>query len=420
MHDGAGTGSEPGPGTGRFLVRLGVAFGLAAMLLGLTVTGASAHGGHQLDWNLETCDAVIAMIPVDHEAIQPHLPDGFTADIPDRVRTQLPPDPTLDAVLGMEAFTCRSGSDLHGQVAPMSYASYWTFADPPGDLDQGPYDLTFVKWDTLIPDRDRRHLLRDHGLPARDGNVTFDLFEPDTRSLSAGPGVVGSEVNPHLEDVPQGAAFDVELEFADGESYRFTGTTGDDTAFRGDFIEYAPTDRALATWTTSYRARTARVGTGTVQLDPHGTPARILSTSTTRAYYLTATGLDLTGGTITLPDGPDTGVQPAHQHERSRDATLADETERHLEGCRDASDHHGWKLLLEVGRECVRDSDDMVRSVIDQIARHVDDCRETTDAMWWEIGRDLRRRCVHRPVTTVRRWTGLDVYGPGPDGGLLP
>lgn len=382
---------------------------------------ADAHDRHRIDWSLDRCDAVIAMIPTDAARLQPHLPDGFTADVPADVRAQLPPDPTLDAVLGMEASTCRSGAGLHGQVAPMSYASYWTFADPPDDLDQGRHDLTFVKWDTLVPDRDRRQLLSDHGLPVRDGTVTFGLFEPDTRSVSAGPGVVGSEVNPHLDEVPQGVTFDVQLQFDDGESYRFTGTTADDTAFRGDFIEYVLTDGGLATWTANYRARAARVGTGTVQLDPDGAPAQMLATTSTRAYYLTATGLYLTDGTITMPDEPDTGERQSHRsHDQARDATLADQARRHLEECQDATEQVWWKVLLEVGRECVREPVDTVGSVADQSARHADDCREATDAFWWEIGRELRRQCVERPAAIIQRWTGLDAYGTVPRGGLLP
>lgn len=413
MDDGAGTRS----GRRRWLVRAASVFGLAALLSALAVTGASAHGSHRLDWSLETCDAVIAMIPADRATIQPHLPDGFTAEVPARVRAELPPDPRLDAVLGMQALDCRRGSGLHGTVAPMSYASHWTFAEPPERLRPSGSELTSVKWDTLVPDADRRGVLRDHGLPARDGAVSFDLFEPDGPYVSAGPGAVGSEIRRTQEEVPDGLAVDVSIRFADGESYRLTAASGRPTWLRGGLVEYTPTESGIARWTARYGARTATAGTGTVELDPDGSPAQILGATTVQAYFLVATNLDYYDGTITLPDGRSTfevdsdDEDPGSLPERARD---------HVDDCRRATDNQGWKLLLEVGRECVDDGRDLADEITDRAVQHVEDCRDATGAFWWELGREIRRECIDQPTRTAKTWIGSDLGDLILTGGVLP
>lgn len=64
-------------------------------------------------WFLEGCQVVIAVIPVDSEALADHLPDGFAPQTPEGFG--LPPDPRGDAVMGLEAFTCKTSAGLDGR-----------------------------------------------------------------------------------------------------------------------------------------------------------------------------------------------------------------------------------------------------------------------------------------------------------------
>lgn len=245
----------------------------------LPVPAAWGDGGRTLDWGLSGCRAVIALVPVEPAALQAHLPEGFTATVPDSVAAVLPPDPRLDAVIGIEALDCAQGVGLHGTVDDLDYGSFFTFVDPPAHLAAPERDLHFVKWDVLIPDAPRRDVLRRHGLAARDGAVAFETWLP-------GAG---------------GTAFDVDLAFEGGEGYRFRGVAGAPTAFTGSFIEHSPATGGLATWTTQYDAAAASGGGGTVELAPGGFPAQVLGRTLADAYFLVPTGLDFTDGAIVLP-----------------------------------------------------------------------------------------------------------------------
>lgn len=258
---------------------------LAAALL-LPAAAASGATGRTLDWGLSGCRAVIALVPVEPSAVQPHVPEGFTATVPDSVAAVLPPDPRLDAVLGIEALDCAEGIGLHGAVADLDYGSFFTFVEPPAHLAAPEHDLHFVKWDVLVPDAPRRDVLRRHGVAARDGGT-------DLTTWLSGAG---------------GTAFDVGLTFEGGEGYRLRGVAGAPTPFTGSFIEHSATSTGLATWTTSYDAASAVGGTGTVQLAAAGFPARVVGRTLADAYFLVPTGLDFTDGAIVLPPpGPPAG-----------------------------------------------------------------------------------------------------------------
>lgn len=259
---------------------------VASLLIALVVAAPSAFAAPRpatLPWELKGCDALIVLIPAEPAALAPHLPKGFTANVPASVAALLPPDPRLRAVVGLEIFKCASGSVLKGSQDAIDYASFWTFAEPPpGTPGREKYDLTFVKWDTLIPDQPRRDLLARYGLPAQDGKGALDLWGGRTAHPSAyrpdlGPGAFASTWT------------------MGGESYRFAGATGSPVTFRGRFVEYQAGAGGITQWQSRYNAAAATGGSGVVSLHAGGLPARILGVTTAQGYYLVPTGLDFIG-----------------------------------------------------------------------------------------------------------------------------
>lgn len=258
----------------------------SALAVGLVAgsTPATAGGtdrGRTIDWGLSGCHGLVVLIPVAAETLEPHLPEGFTAVMPDSVAATLPPDPRLQAVLGLELLECDEGAGLHGPIEGLDYASFWTFVDPPAALEGRGHDLSFVKWDTLVPDEDRRDLLQDHGLAARDGDVTIDEWHPLA--------------------LESGVAFDAGWTFADGEEYRFSGAAAAPMDFQGTFIEYTTASAGLAEWETTFHAPTAFGGAGIAELAPDGWPAEVLGTTRADAYFLVPVDLDFTDATLMLP-----------------------------------------------------------------------------------------------------------------------
>jgi hypothetical protein len=261
----------------------------ASVALSTPASAAGGQPGRTLEWGLTDCRGVVALIPTQKATLQPHLPGGFSPTLPPSVAALLPPDPRLEAVLGLEVLDCVEGAGLHGPVQGLDYASFWTFVQPPVHLRNHGKQLTFFKWDTLVPDEPRRELLREYGVPARDGRVTVDLWS-DEVVASTGSGVGAPAV-----------ALDAGWSFDGGERYRFTGVATAPVEFAGSFVEYGPAGTGLAEWTTDYRSRRALGGAGTVTMEPAGFPARMLGRTVTDAYFLVPTGLDFFDGQITLP-----------------------------------------------------------------------------------------------------------------------
>jgi hypothetical protein len=258
---------------------------LLTVIVGAVVVAAPVAAqptGRTLDWGLTDCRGVIALVPSSPEVLEPHLPDGFAATFPAGVAALLPPDPRLEAVVGLEVLDCAEGVGLHGTVEGLDYASFFTFAEPPAHLRSPDRDFHFVKWDVLVPDAPRRDVLRRYGLAARDGEATFRTWLP-------GAG---------------GTAFDVGWTFEGGEGYRFRGVAGAPVDFIGSFVEHSSAGNGLAAWTTQFEAAAATGGAGVVELAQGGFPARVLGRTVADAYFLVPAGLDFVDGLITLPAQP--------------------------------------------------------------------------------------------------------------------
>jgi hypothetical protein len=260
-----------------------VGAGAAALLL-ITGTGASAAPPRSLEWRLTGCDGVVALVPSTPQALQPHLPAGFTAFVPPAVAAALPPDPRLRAVVGLEVFDCAEGSGLRGSVGRQQYASVFTFVQPPAHLRNKGFDLDFFKWETLVPDTPRREALAAAGLPVEDGSVALDLAS--ARTSSASPVY----------------AVDATWRTASGGRHRFTGAAAAPTTFAGTFVEYQRATGGLAEWQSRYGAPAANGGGGRVELAPGSLPARILGAQSSDAYLLVPSQVDFRGRTV-LPRG---------------------------------------------------------------------------------------------------------------------
>lgn len=235
----------------------------------------------ELPWALSTCRVVVALIPVDAESVEAHLPDGFQA-VSGEDAFGLPPDKRGDGVIGLETFACESGEGLNQTVDGLAYGAYFTAVEPPAEYEIPDAELPLYKWDTLIPDEARRTLLQERGIPAVDGDT-------DLSGLTATPG---------------GHAFDVTLTLGEHE-HRFTGVTNRPAeAFRQGFyfVEYTETPEGMAAWhMPDNEAPDALEGTGTMELAPGSLPAQIVGATSTQAFFASATTVQFRDGTLELP-----------------------------------------------------------------------------------------------------------------------
>lgn len=261
----------------RLLVAL-LALGLAATASVAPAAGRTRRGT-TIPWGLENCNAVIALIPVTADSIQQHLPRGFTPMIPESVRALLPPDPRLEAVFGLEALKCERGTGIRGSLRDVDYGSIWTFVEPPPDLADPDYPISFFKWDTLIPDKASRRLLSWRGVSVSDGSTDFASWST----------------------TPLGIGFDVTVEF-DGEgTHRFVGAAGAPTEFQGSFVEFSPARRSISEWRAAYDADVAYGGTGVVEMEPASFAAETVGEERAQAYFLVTSGLTFAEASITIP-----------------------------------------------------------------------------------------------------------------------
>lgn len=254
---------------------------LAAIALLVGISSPPALATPTYDWDATDCTAVIVIVPTSPEIIQPHVPDGFTPVIPPSVRDMLPPDPRLEAAFGYEVFDCATET-IDGRTATdVTYASIWTFVEPPDRLADPDYPFAFYKWLTLVDDDEQRAVLERHGAPVTDG----------TRDMQ------------QVTITPAGATYDATMTLDDDASYRTTGAGNNPIeSFEGNLIEYsALEDRpGYVLWRTRYSAPTAFGGTGVASWDQDALATEILGTTEAQAYILAADGFELSDGSITI------------------------------------------------------------------------------------------------------------------------
>lgn len=219
-----------------------------------------------LDWGLTDCQAVVAFFDVEPEQVAAHLPDGFEPVSTAQGLAGAGPNPTGFASFGMELFACTSGVGLNGSVESMAYGSYFAFVDPPEELRDPDVDAHFYKWDVLVPDPDRRELLADHGLLARNGSVSFSDF---TQAASV-------------------AAVEGELEI-EGAVHRFSGHAAAPGPGTLAFVEFTHGTDGLVLWRTNAVSSAVGTGSGSVDVADDTLAAEVLGAGPQDAVFIVMT-----------------------------------------------------------------------------------------------------------------------------------
>ncbi len=230
-----------------------------------------------IPWALVDCTALAAAVPVDAEAVEAHLPDGFRPWTPQE--TGLPPHPSADAVLTLEVWSCREGSGLEGErFDDVLFGAVETPTEPPEDLRDPDAGYTPFSWQMLVPDAPRRTLLQDAGVPALDGSADLSGFA----------------------DTPAGTSFRAVWTVGE-DTYTFTGTTHQPMD-RGTVVEHEFThaDGGFALWAFTSPEDMVRTGSGTLEMSPGSIAATIVGGTTAEAFLLTGHP-SFENGTITLP-----------------------------------------------------------------------------------------------------------------------
>lgn len=232
-----------------------------------------------LPWGLTECRYVVGWAPVEESRLRPYLPEGFTpAGFGARALAGTPAGRVL---FGLEAFECASGATLNGTLENMAYGSYWTAATPPEELQVEGATTYTVRWDTLVPDAERRALMVAAGMPARDGTVEFPSRVP-----------VGTLATYEMEDV--------------GTSIlRMTTAQPQPVPEGGHVVEFTPTqDGGLAVWRADYAwdGDSFTTGYGVVTVPEGSWAAQVLGGTQAPGQFHAGTWT-FSNGTLTLPRG---------------------------------------------------------------------------------------------------------------------
>ena len=220
-----------------------------------------------IPWTLDSCKVAVISVPVPSASVAPFLPKGFA------------PQPISAAsattFFGAEAFRCKSGSGLRGNVTDLSYASFWATVIPPAKLATKGVTQYYVKWDTLVPDDARREALVAAGFPARSGSASV--------TIDATGAVTGQA---HLE-----YAGDLTIQGVAAGSQPNAAAT---------FVEFTPTlDGFVGAWAATSAASTDALGPGTLTVAAGSVAAKILG-GTTAAGGLDVSTWTFHDGNITL------------------------------------------------------------------------------------------------------------------------
>lgn len=210
-------------------------------------------------WHLHGCQAVIAVVPVEAERLEAHLPDGFRAQRPEDFG--LPPDPRGDGVMGVEAFVCEEIGGWDGDVEDAPYVSYFAPVVPPDELEALDARYHFVKWDVSVADTEFRAILQNEGVPAAPGDVTYAIKDRSAGGFSFDlTGTVGTETH----------GFSGAGRLPEGGPETFT------------FVEFTETDDGLVTWDVLVEDAALLEGTAMLELAPGSLPAEVVGESPPR------------------------------------------------------------------------------------------------------------------------------------------
>lgn len=237
-----------------------------------------------LPWTTTNCQFAVAIIAINTDEIGARVPEGFRVlSIPEIPNFPVPADPRGDGNLGIELFSCESGTGLNAtaNITPMVYGSVFSFVEPPADKRDENATYHFLKWDVLIPDDARRGLLASERVPALPGNVTFSRFQ-DVGPLTAVQGIMQMGEDEYVFDgggQPQGTDALAAVSFVE-----FTDVGN------GEFV----------VWRTNMTAQSVQAGSGFVDLSGASWVRQVVGGARPQAYYLTGVA-SFDDGTIALP-----------------------------------------------------------------------------------------------------------------------
>lgn len=241
--------------------------------------------GGPFSWDLTGCRNALIAVPVSADALQPHLPEGFTPVAPSAAGLPAELDALGDAILGFETFTCAEAAGLNGTIPDAPYGSVFAWVNPPEHLRDPLADIAhFVKWDTVLADGGLRSTLAALGAPVREGLSTFDL-------PAAVPTGSGS---------PDPDLF-AQLYFDDGsESFAINGAPkASQTPLAGTFVEFTATaDGGLVKWRASAASDSMTVGPGYVKVNALGMPLEVLGSDRAPGVILRMNGLAFTNTSV--------------------------------------------------------------------------------------------------------------------------
>jgi hypothetical protein len=191
---------------------------------------ASTLSATTIAWGVTDCRFAVGIMGAEQAKIAPYMPKGFRSLAMQELALTQARDIKGDANIGVEGFVCKQGAGLEGQVANVIYGSVFSAVAVPAEYRIAGMNFHFVKWDVLIPDADRRDLLTQHGLPARDGAVSLTRFEQQG----------------------QANTFDATVKIDQVGEFRLQGASAAPMD-AGAFREYTPTANGFANFTTKYK-----------------------------------------------------------------------------------------------------------------------------------------------------------------------
>ncbi len=231
-----------------------------------------------IPWGLTDCRFLIGIIRFDPDLGADLLPDGFAYAVGDGLPLPTEVEPVRRATLGVEAFDCRSGAGLDGEVAPLAYGSFYFDVIPPETLHAGDGVPHYLKYSVLVPDGPRRAWLEASGADVTAGSVV-------------------------VSDGPEGRSATLKLEDVGEIRYRsVTPREGD--AFDGfRFREFTPARDGLVVWDASASTPGTFSGEGVLEVPDGSIPARLLGATTARVPMFGGV-YTFSDATVSRPSGP--------------------------------------------------------------------------------------------------------------------
>lgn len=234
-----------------------------------------------LPWNLSGCRELAAFFEADSAAVKPYFPAGFEPGA-----GQTPATTTV----GMDAFLCKSGSGLDGDVANPSYASFWATATPPQAL-RGDVKQWYVKWLATVADPASLQKLKAANSTVTTGTVKF----ADTSPLSASGTVATIDI--------EGVGTVTITVGAEAAPPAPGGGGGAGVRLR-EYTTGGPDGKSILTWEATLTRPTQMLASGVLDVPADSILAKIRGSTRIPVVVADGSGGGLANGTITMGGTP--------------------------------------------------------------------------------------------------------------------